>query len=298
MARDTTLVVVAYHRPEALRELLAHAADPAVAVVVVNVEADPDVAAVAAEAGAEIVEVPENCGFAAGVNRGVAQASTPTVVVTNDDVLIAGATVRALAARVGEGVAVPAIVDTDGERQPTIASLPTLRGLALEWMALPDHPIRGLGWLRPEKWRRPTGRERVHAASAAVFASTVALLTDVPLPEDYFLYWEESDWFFRLAGRDVVVLYDADLIAVHRGGRDDVRSDKARLMARNAVRCVRRTQGRVAAMGAWPIVVVWNVRLAIVDLVRGLVGSSSARSRLKARWAGVAAALAAVAEIR
>ena len=43
-----------------------------------------------------------------------------------------------------------------------------------------------------------------------------------------------------------------DAVCVHDGGRDDVRPDKSRLLARNAVRCIRRTQGRRSAALAVP----------------------------------------------
>ena len=66
--------------------------------------------------------------------------------------------------------------------------------------------------------------------------------------------------------------------------------DKQRLLARNAVRCVRRTQGRFAAARAWPVVVLWQLRLLVVDTLRMLGGR---QNRAGARLAGVGAALGA-----
>jgi hypothetical protein len=76
----------------------------------------------------------------------------------------------------------------------------------------------------------------------------------------------------------------------HAGGRADVRADKQRLLARNAVRCVYRTQGRWAAMRAWPVVVLWQTRLLVADSIRGLLGRGD---RIGARLAGVRAAVGA-----
>jgi hypothetical protein len=67
-------------------------------------------------------------------------------------------------------------------------------------------------------------------------------------------------------------------------------------MARNAVRCVRRTQGRLAALAAWPVVVLWNLRLVVTDVARLLARRGSA-SRARARVAGLVAAAGALSEV-
>ena len=92
--------------------------------------------------------------------------------------------------------------------------------------------------------------------------------------------------------RRAVIVPDA--IVVHAGGRADVRPEKQRLLARNAVRCVYRTQGRAAAARAWPVVILWQLRLLAVDPVRALFGRGN---RVAARAAGVGAAVAAWREL-
>ena len=147
-------------------------------------------------------------------------------------------------------------------------ALPTPSRLLLEWAILPDAPPadgrdRGI-----EKWRRPATTQVIDASTAVMVAVRADVLRATPLPEDYFLYWEELEWFWRLraAGRRVLIVPSAAVI--HDGGRVDVRPEKSRLLARNAVRCVRRTQGRSAALGALLVVVAWNLRLVAADLVR------------------------------
>ena len=99
----------------------------------------------------------------------------------------------------------------------------------------------------------------------------VAVRADVlratPLPEDYFLYWEELEWFWRLRAGANASLIVPSAAVIHDGGRVDVRPEKSRPLARNAVRCVRRTQGRSAALGVLLVVVAWNLRLVAADLV-------------------------------
>ena len=275
-------VVIAFHRPESLRVLLADLAG--IDVVVVNIDNDAAVAAIANDAGAAVVAVAGNPGYAAGVNRGAAATDADVVVFMNDDLRMSAAALRALADTVASGgadVALPALLTADGAPERTIAALPTPARLAIEWAVLPDRPLFSLG--RVEKWRTPTGPEQVAAAAATVVAVRAELLRDEPLPETYFLYWEESEWFWRLRDRGARVVYRPDVVVEHRGGRGDIRPEKSALLARNAVLCVRRTQGRVAAALAVPVVVLWNLRLFVTALAR--------RRHVRARWAGLRAAL-------
>jgi len=115
----------------------------------------------------------------------------------------------------------------------------------------------------------------------------------LPVPEDYFLYWEESDWFWRLHRAGARVQYRPDVEVVHCGGRSEVRPDKSRLLSRNAVRCVLLTQGRLAAAAALVVVVAWNLRLAATALARSL-RPGRMPGTVAARFAGLASSVRAV----
>lgn len=294
-----TCVVVAFHRPGPLSALLDRLRDPRVEVVVVNVDHDSDVAQVAAGLA---VPLPGNPGYAAAVNAGARRAHAPVVVFVNDDVQVDAAAVLALAATVASGqadVVLPCVVDAHGRQESTIAPVPSPLSLFCEWFLLPDHPPAVLGGhsMGVQKWRRPVVPERIDAGAATVVAASTALLRSVPLPEEYFLYWEESDWFWRLKEAGTTVMYDPRVVVRHAGGRDDVRPAKSGLLARNAVRCVRRTQGRGAALLAWPVVILWNLRLVAVDGIRRLAGSAAAAERFPARTSGLRAAVLAWREL-
>ncbi len=291
-----TCVVVAFHRPGPLQRLLGQLDDPRLDVVVVNVEDDADVAAVA---GARAVPLRGNPGYAAAVNHGVAAARGDVVVFTNDDVEATASDVLALAAVVASGradVCVPRVTDALGRVERTVAPLVSPGALAREWALLPDRPV---GALRRgvQKWRLPLVPEPIDAAAAVMVATRTDLLRRMPLPEAYFLYWEESEWFWHLHRAGARVLYDPTVSVRHTGGRGDVRAEKSRLLATNAVRCIRRTQGRTRAALAWPVVVLWNVRLVTLDTMRSLSRWAQGRDRVVARVAGLRAALAAWREI-
>jgi GT2 family glycosyltransferase len=301
--RWLTVGIVAFRRPDALADALAALAAPDIDVVVVNVGADPEVAVVASRARNARTIAVENRGYAAAVNAMAATAIGDVVVFMNDDARLDAAGARALAAVVRAGVAdvaVPRVVGRDGRLERTVAAVPSPAALAREWLLLPDEPVASVaGRVRVEKWRAPEQPERVEAASAIAVAARTDLVLDVRLPEHYFLYWEESEWFWRLRERGAVVQYRPEVTCVHDGGRDDVRPEKSRLLARNAVRCVRITQGRARAAAAWLVVVAWNVRLVLVDGARCVVAPGPRRrARLRARAAGLAAAGSSWREIR
>jgi GT2 family glycosyltransferase len=280
--------------------MLAALRHPDLDVIVVNIEDDPTIAKLAS--GVRVEALPENLGYAAAVNLGARSAQTEVVVFLNDDAVISATDVLHLADVVASGaadVAVPRVVDRNGELERTITALATPWTLAREWLLLPDRPLRGLDKLLDiEKWRSPLRSERVAAVSAIAVATRRQLLIDEPLPEVYFLYWEEMEWFWRLHRRSARVLLVPDLTVVHEGGREDVRAEKSRLLARNAVRCVRRTQGRRAALCAYGIVILWNARLVAVDLARSRFHrGGTSRSRAEARFAGLRAALASWREL-
>jgi GT2 family glycosyltransferase len=288
-----SVVVVAFHRPESLHALLDGLRHPALDLIVVNVEDDPRIRNVP---GARVLAMSKNVGYAAAVNAGVAAARGAVVAFCNDDLLAGADGVMALVEMVERGdaaVAVPRVLTPDGATEPTIAALPTPRRIALEWLCLPDRPLARLRTGRlVQKWRRPQTVERIDAAAAVMVVASRQLLQRMPLPDAYFLYWEESDWFWQLHRSGVPVAYVPSVTVTHAAGRADVRSDKSALLARNAVRCVRRTQGRTAAALAWPVVVLWQLRLVVTSWSR-----PAARAMRPARRAGLRAALSAWREI-
>ena len=284
-------VIVCWRKPEALRRLLTALDDERLEVIVVNPEVDPEVASVASAC----IHVPldGDPGFAAAANVGVRHASSEYTVTMNDDIDVTVDAVLALVATVASGkadVAVPAVVDSAGRPEATIKALPTPRALLLEWCILPDHPVRWLeGRLHVEKWRRPQMSEMVEACGSPIFAMRTALLRAVPFPDDYFLYWDEVDWCWRLREQGRKVAYLPDLTVGHDGGRLDVSPLKSRLLTQNAVKYFRKTQGYAAARRAFMIMLAYNIRLVAVAALRVAAGREAARVELHARLAGLRA---------
>ncbi len=140
------------------------------------------------------------------MNAGAAVARGDVVVFTNDDVLLTAEAVAGLAAVVRSGdadVALPRVVASDGTDAGTALALPTPDRLLVEWALLPDRPVRVLDRrIAVEKWRRPpTTGKRSRREPRRRSPSRRDVLQTTPLPEDYFLYWEELEWFWRLHER-------------------------------------------------------------------------------------------------
>ena len=267
-------VIVAFHRPQAVNDLVRSLFDDRIEVVVVNVEDDPRIQRLR---GARVIGTASNVGYAAGVNLGVAVAESDVVVFMNDDVVTTAPGVLRLADRVYEGyadAAVPLVAHVSGHLE--LGNRPPLRlakRMLLKGMEVPSQPFP------------------VDAAWAAMVAVRADVIRATPMPEGYFLYWEEFDWFYRLRQRGARVELNPTVRVSHPTGPDDVRPEKSRLLARNAVRCVKRTRGRAAALRAWPVVIFWQLHLVF--------GSLLARRgrRARAHAAGLWAALGSWREV-
>lgn len=295
MTSTPSLIVVAYRKPDALASLLASLDLDDLEIVVVNVSADPAVRAIATSATRPVHVVDaDNRGFAAGVNLGVAASTGDIVIIANDDVSFCPGCLATLVQGVIErgGICAPRVLDIEGAVQSTVAATVSLGSLVVESALLPDHPIwLPFGWAgRIQKWRVPSSAEKVPGVAAAVIAGHRRLLTIRPLPEQYFMYWEERDWFSRLERGGVPVWYLPDAEIVHEGGRAEVRPQKQRWLAANAIRCVRSLDGNRAGAAARIIVLGWQLRLAVQSVLR----PGRSWPLFRARLAGVQAALAPV----
>ena len=297
-----SLIVVAYHKPGHLQRLLQPLErHDDLELVVVNVEGDSEISEIAAGNNAIEVVAEYNGGYAYAVNLGARAASGATIIYCNDDLTISYESIKTLSEVIESGLAevvVPLVVDIVGIPQRTILPLPTLHNFIKEWVLLPDWPITRLGFLNVQKWRLPTHYEKIVAATGAVVAVNHDLFREVPLPEQYFMYWEEVDWFWQLHLRDAAVGYLPEAVVVHYGGRDDLRPEKSALITRNALRCLKATQGFMRASVAYPFVVLWALRLLAFDFTKSLLRNGRDELRLTSRRSALAAALISWRELR
>ncbi|MFJ4222078.1 glycosyltransferase family 2 protein [Curtobacterium luteum] len=312
-AASTAVVIVNWERADltvrAARAVLDDPSSAAEVVVVDNGSSDDSVRALrAALPDATVVERADNGGFAAGANAGIRATDAEVVVLLNNDAAPASGFVAALRdhlAHAGSEVAAVTgrIVLAGRWTRLPAGSQPapdqrTLRDHAGRWWTpSPDGDVRlnSTGVLvdrdgngADRDWFAPAD----HVADVDVFgfsggASALRriALDDVGLlDESLFMYYEDTEFAWRLRRRGWRVEHAADAVVEHdHSASSGVRSDL--FVFRNA-----RNRVLVALWHApWPTV----LRAAARTLVRGLRGLVSTADRREARL--VLAALADVA---
>jgi glycosyltransferase involved in cell wall biosynthesis len=206
MRPQIDVVVVTYASAEHLEPCLRALPDWCSVVVVDNASPD-DSADIAERCGARVVRNPDNRGFAAAANQGVALGSNELVLLLNPDAVVDErslcALVDALVADPSCAVVGPRLRRPDGSEQRPIWPFPTSRAAWLE----------ALGLLRIAD-RRPDG-----FVIGACFLTRRSIWNELDeLDERYWLYGEEADYCKRatLAGHTVRLVESAE--ARHIGG--------------------------------------------------------------------------------
>ena len=295
---DLSIVIVTWNTKEVLLDCLASLErevlgrrDPGrievETLVVDNGSSDGTVAEVRARfPWAQVIALPENLGFAAGNNVGLRKCSGRHAVLLNSDTVLRHdaleACVRFLDAHPDVGVVGPQLLNPDGSKQNSIHNFPSLvtelvpKGLLEVLM-----PRRF-----PSKRFEHAGPIDVEAVLGACLVVRREVLEQVgPMPEDYFVFLEETDWCLRIrrAGWRVVHLPGARVVHVFGASSKKKQPAETRLeYHRSLYHFFRKHRGLPAAAAVVALRFVkalWYVvsELPGVVTVRG-------RSRWRGRW--------------
>jgi hypothetical protein len=158
-----------------------------------------------------VIRLPENRGYAAGVNAGLAAVDAAWVVVLNPDVEVPprgiDRLVEVLERHPRAGLAGPRVVGPGGRRERSVGRFPTF---ALEWGT--SWFLDRLGW--PGRYPpQPRATVPVDWVSGCAWVLRAAAVESVgPLDEDYFMYCEDVDYCRRLhdAGWDVLAVPEVE----------------------------------------------------------------------------------------
>ncbi|MET8308078.1 glycosyltransferase family 2 protein [Micromonospora sp. NPDC005173] len=270
------VVVVTYNSERLLADLIA-SLRPGLAgidwhlTVADNASADGTVDAVRQLApAATVVEMGRNAGYAAGINAGVAAAEPHSaVLVLNPDVRLGAGCgfelIKALRTP-GTGIAVPRLVDGDGEliftmrREPSI--LRTLGDAVLGAERAGRYPALG-----------EVVTDHGHYANEAITAwaegSTLLIGAEcwrrcAPWEEYFFLYSEETDFALRARDAGFITRFTPAAEAVHLEGDSRQSPGMWALLTLNRVRLYRRRHGRLATAAFWAALLARELSRALL----------------------------------
>jgi GT2 family glycosyltransferase len=226
---DLSIVLVHYHTPAlvvqavgALRADLSRSNLTAQMILVDN-GSRPEDRRRLQELGLEWIDPGGNTGYAGGVNRGVAAAKAPFVVVLNPDVLVRPGCLKALLAALDSGAAAagPRFFWDRDER----FLLPPTEPRARRWeltAALAPY-TRNRARAARATWRRHARHAwlaeeafETHELSGALLALRRDAFEQIgPFDEGYPLYFEETDWLLRLQSAGLPALHIPNARANH-----------------------------------------------------------------------------------
>jgi GT2 family glycosyltransferase len=187
-------------------------------------------------------------GFAANVNAGIGAAARGryALLLNPDVVCLAGMLDRLvgfLDAHAEAAIAAPQLYYPDGTMQPNVRRFPTAATLALRALHV-DAVWKSPGVRRYLMHGEPAFSSQVDWVTGAVMMVRRAAIGTVGLlDENYFMYWEDLDWCYRMRRAGWSVHRVAEARAIHAQGREGVRrpfSRAGRAQLAGAVRFFRK----------------------------------------------------------
>jgi hypothetical protein len=228
-----TAIIPHWNRRELLETLLASLAAqrrPFDEIIVADNGSTDDSAALAERAGARVLRLGSNLGFAAAVNRGIEAAHTDWVAILNNDVTLDAAwseTLIAAAEREHAWFATGKILRA-GSRSTLDGAFDEISRAACACRCgagKPDAPV----------WDQPR-RIRIAPMTAAIFRRE--LFNEIGfLDESFGSYLEDVDFGLRCAFAGRAGVYVPAAVSHHRGSATlgEWNKDTVRLIARNQV---------------------------------------------------------------
>lgn len=190
----------------------------------------------------QVIENPENLGFAAANNQAIEASRGDYVLLLNSDTIVHAQALERMAqfldAHDRVGIAGACLLNADGTLQPSWAAFPSF------WSELLGRNIR----IRtPYRTTDGSAAYLVDWVGGAALMIRRTVIEQIGvLDEGYFMYSEETDWCFRVrkAGWDICYLPDATI--VHLGGQSSKKAS-ARMKAelyRSKIRFYAKHYGR------------------------------------------------------
>jgi len=237
--------------------------------------------------GIEVIALPGNLGFAAGNNVGLRRARGRFALLLNSDTQVdrhaLEYSVSFLQANPDVGAAGIQLVHPDGRLQNSIHNFPSLvTELVPKWLLELVFPRR----FPSKRFRHPGPVEVEAVLGACLFVRREAWERVGLLPEDYFLFLEETDWCWsmREAGFRIVHLPDAQL--VHHSGASSKKKVPAATRIEYHRALYRFLRKRRGALQARLVLMLRALKALVAVLVRipSALVSPRGREGVRERW--------------
>ena len=196
----------------------------------------------------QVIANGRNVGLSAASNQGIRATQAPYILLLNDDTLVNGPSLDALAdlldARERAAGAGGRLLNPDGTVQACFCRFSTL---GQEFLIA----TRAGEWLWPGFPAELHAREQQRVdwvGSACVLLRRSALDGVGLLDEEYFIYGDEQDLQYRFARAGLEVYYVPEAFTVHFGGRSLDRWRRRRLVYRGKLLFYRKNYGYARAL--------------------------------------------------
>jgi N-acetylglucosaminyl-diphospho-decaprenol L-rhamnosyltransferase len=299
MPEELSVIIVSWNVRELLRRCLLslapHRAAIAMQIIVVDsASGDGSAEMVAADfPWVELVASPDNVGFPAANNIGLAMARGRFILLLNPDTEIVGEALATLIAYLQDnpdvGIAGPQLLNPDGSVQSSRRRFPTLATGFFESTWLQSlAPRRLLARYYAEDLPHGETGDVDWITGAAMMARQEVVEQVGGLDPGYFMYSEELDWCRRIraAGWRVVYLPAAQI--VHHAGKSSEQAVTARHInfQRAKLRYYQKYHGSAAAWLLRLFLLASYVAQIGVEGAKGIIGHKRAlrRQRVASYW--------------
>lgn len=277
---DVSIIIVNWNAQALLARCLRHVVDTVKrssyeVIVIDNNSSDGSPDMVRRDFPAAIlIANPDNRGFAAANNQGMAISQGRYVLLLNSDAFVEENTIDAMVAFMDQhpeaGMAACKLLYEDRSLQPSCSSFPTLEtefytAVGLEKL-FPNSPIFGKYLMRYWDYSDIRAVDVIMGAFMLVRRSAIDQVG--MMDEGYFMYSEEVDWCYRFSRAGWKTLFNPHVQAVHLWGgtSKQVRWEMFVQLYRSRVRFFRRSYGPVSTF-------LLKVILALNCLVRIIPGA-------------------------
>ncbi len=173
----------------------------------------------------------ENCGFARATNQGIQHSSGRYVLLLNPDTEVRKSSIERLLAFMDAypdtGITGVQLINGDGSKQNSIANFPSLatellNKSLLRWVFPRRFPGKERAYLEPKEVESVIG--------ACMLVRREAIDRVGMLDEDYFLFFEETDWCYRMRKAGWKVFHLPQSEVVHFQGKGaEIRKREAKV---------------------------------------------------------------------